>query len=322
MPKTKAAAVPPAKAPRGRPATKVQPLQPVELNPDAIAEMQVNRALLHATTASYSAERDLVNQLLGQAQMADASAKFSRTVRISKLAFVKENKHYKALAGMKTPHGAEFSGTWEEFCGLLGQSVDQVDRDIDNLRTFGGEALEAMSRMGIGYRELRQFRQLSADDHSALAEVALTGDKDAVLDLAEELLGRQAKEREKLSDRLEKKSREYDSLSERQRELSEQLDEAKSRASLLPRFKPDRKAEEMLLELQKDVAAARAYLRPAMRSIEAFNLYLRKQDITGHDNELSMLMIELLDLVIAPLVELDLAGVPQPLEHVKSVVIG
>ncbi len=32
--------------------------------------------------------------------------------------------------------------------------------DIANLRTFGEEALESMSRMGIGYRELRQWRKL------------------------------------------------------------------------------------------------------------------------------------------------------------------
>ena len=39
-------------------------------------------------------ERDLLNQLLDQAQMADAFEQFSRTVRTSKLAFVKENKGF------------------------------------------------------------------------------------------------------------------------------------------------------------------------------------------------------------------------------------
>jgi hypothetical protein len=46
-------------------------------------------------------ERDLLNQLLGQAQMADAFEQFSRTVRTSKLAFVKENKLYRNLKGRK-----------------------------------------------------------------------------------------------------------------------------------------------------------------------------------------------------------------------------
>lgn len=67
-----------------------------------------------------SDERDLLNQLLGQAQMADAFAKFSKTVFISKLAYVKENKLYQALSGKKGEDGLHFRGAWDEFCGLLG----------------------------------------------------------------------------------------------------------------------------------------------------------------------------------------------------------
>lgn len=133
-------------------------------------------------------ERDLVNQLLGQAQMADAFAKFSVTVTTSKLNFVKENKLYRALQGKRTGDGHQFSGTWEEFCSLLGRSREQVDEDIRNLRALGEEALESMSRMGIGYRELRQWRRLPEDARSALIEAVKQGNKDAVEYLAEELI--------------------------------------------------------------------------------------------------------------------------------------
>lgn len=67
-------------------------------------------------------QRDLVNQLLGQAQAAAAFSQISRTIGISKLAYVKETKVYKSMKGMVT-NGSELSGTWEEFCGLLGVSV-------------------------------------------------------------------------------------------------------------------------------------------------------------------------------------------------------
>lgn len=148
----------------------------------------------------YGQGRDLVNQLLGQAQMAGAFEDFSRTVRTSKLAYVKENKLYRSIAGAETPHGAEkLAGTWEEFCNLLGRSVDQVDRDIHNLKSFGEEALESMSRMGIGYRELRQYRRLPEDQKTALIEAAKTGDKDAFLELAEDLIAKHAKEKEALT---------------------------------------------------------------------------------------------------------------------------
>nr|WP_218057439.1 hypothetical protein [Gilliamella apicola] len=106
--------------------------------------------------SEYSEDRDLVNQLLGQAQMADAFEKFSQTVWASKLNFVKENKLYRNLSGKKTPNGLELKGTWEEFCNLLGISVQKADLDIQNLKEFGEEALESMSQMGIGYRELCQ----------------------------------------------------------------------------------------------------------------------------------------------------------------------
>nr|WP_202984999.1 hypothetical protein [Gilliamella sp. ESL0250] len=109
--------------------------------------------------SEYNEERDLVNQLLGQAQMADAFGKFSKTVLTSKMAYVKENKLYKGLAGKKTQDGLGFSGTWEEFCNLLGYTPEHANEAISNLTNFGEEALESMSRMGIGYRKLYQYHK-------------------------------------------------------------------------------------------------------------------------------------------------------------------
>ncbi|HDX8968292.1 TPA: hypothetical protein RQO16_005387 [Klebsiella oxytoca] len=180
--------------------------QPAELTPDVTLnpELEATQNLMATVSSQMNDERDLLNQLLGQAQMAGAFEDFSRTVRTSKLAFVKENKLYRNLKDAKNPHGAEkLSGTWEEFCSLLGRSVDQVDRDIANLTAFGEEALESMSRMGIGYRELRQFRRLPEDQKSALIEVAKEGDKTALLDLAEEMIAKHAREKEELTTDLE-----------------------------------------------------------------------------------------------------------------------
>ncbi|EFQ6372241.1 hypothetical protein NRD78_004714 [Salmonella enterica] len=182
--------------------TKSQPAElapDVELNP----ELEVTQNLMATVSSQLSDERDLLNQLLGQAQMADAFAQFSLTVRTSKLAFVKENKLYRALKGKKTPDGQELSGTWDEFCRLLGKSSQHIDEELLNLRVLGEEALESMSRMGIGYRELRQFRRLPEDQKSALIEVAKEGDKTALLELAEEMIAKHAKEKEDLKTDLE-----------------------------------------------------------------------------------------------------------------------
>lgn len=172
-----------------------------DLTPVAQAVAVADQAA--AMQAAYGQERDLLNQLLGQAQMADAFEQFSRTVRTSKLAYVKENKLYRALKGQKSPNGSELSGTWEEFCQLLGTSDDKVDIDIANLRAFGEEALESMSRMGIGYRELRQYRRLPEDQKQALIEVAKAGDKEGFVELAEEIIAKHAKEKEALAAQVE-----------------------------------------------------------------------------------------------------------------------
>ena len=206
--------------------------QPAELIPDVALnpELEATQNLMATVSSQMNDERDLLNQLLGQAQMAGAFEDFSRTVRTSKLAFVKENKLYRNLKDAKNPHGAEkLSGTWEEFCGLLGRSVDQVDRDIANLTAFGEEALESMSRMGIGYRELRQFRRLPEDQKSALIEVAKEGDKTALLELAEEMIAKHAKEKEELKADLEVSRQMLAEKKEVINEMSMEREELKAR---------------------------------------------------------------------------------------------
>jgi hypothetical protein len=149
-----------------------------------------NELLSKLSETTEASQRDLVNQLLGQAQAAAAFSQISQTIGVSKLAYVKETKLYKALKGMK-PNGLELSGTWEEFCELLGMSDEKANQDIANLHAFGEDALKMMSSMGIGYRELRQYRKLPADQRTALIEVAKTGDKDDLLELAEDLLDKE-----------------------------------------------------------------------------------------------------------------------------------
>ncbi|MDV0623447.1 hypothetical protein RZO95_15940 [Klebsiella variicola subsp. variicola] len=174
-------------------------LPDVSINP----ELEATQNLLAVVSSQMNDERDLLNQLLGQAQMADAFAQFSKTVFTSKMAFVKENKIYQSLKGRSGQDGIVLSGTWAEFCNLLGYTPEHANESIKNLQSFGEEALESMSRMGIGYRELRQFRRLPEDQKSALIEVAKEGDKTALLELAEEMIAKHAREKEELKTDLE-----------------------------------------------------------------------------------------------------------------------
>lgn len=243
----------------------------VELNTQAIAQAQTDMntlALVEQAKQGYGEERDLLNQLLGQAQMAGAFEEFSRTVRTSKLSFVKENKLYQQLRGKKTPHGAELSGTWEEFCTLLNRSVDQVDRDIANLRAFGEEALESMSAMGIGYRELRQYRRLPEDQKQALIEVAKAGDKEGFVELAEEIIAKHAKEKEALAQALEAKDH-------RIAENSQRINELEEKAGMRAAMKPDQR-------LAADLDAVRAQFQTAQANIKG---ELRKEFLKLMEHE-------------------------------------
>lgn len=256
--------------------------QPAELIPDVALnpELEATQNLMATVSSQMNDERDLLNQLLGQAQMAGAFEDFSRTVRTSKLAFVKENKLYRNLKDAKNPHGAEkLSGTWEEFCGLLGRSVDQVDRDIANLTAFGEEALESMSRMGIGYRELRQFRRLPEDQKSALIEVAKEGDKTALLELAEEMISKHAREKEELKTDLEI-SRQM--LAEKKEELGTMRNEKEELKSRLVRRSTTETPDEEGVALETEVTGFKSGVLSAFFDLKSgFNALTEHTERTG-----------------------------------------
>lgn len=228
---------------------------------------------LAALQQGYGQGRDLVNQLLGQAQMADAFSQFSLTVRTSKLKIVKENKLHQHLAGSKTPDGQELKGTWAEFCALMKVSVQKADEDITNLRAFGEEALESMSQVGIGYRELRQFRRLPDDQKTALIEVAKSGDKDAFLELAEDMIAKHAKEKESLTQRaeeaeanLEARSRVLADKNSKIDQLTEEVAKVKKRVKALP---PADVGEEIRKEVTTLAAQAEVGIRAMRAGLQA-----------------------------------------------------
>ncbi|MDE1531660.1 hypothetical protein PVE90_18290 [Pseudomonas carnis] len=234
---------------------KAQTTAPMELPALDGEILTATQNSMATAMASHTDERDLLNQLLGQAQMAESFSKFSLTVSTSKLAYVKESKLYRALSGKKTADGQQFSGTWDEFCSLLGRSRQQVDEDIANLRTLGEEALESMSRMGIGYREMRQYRRLPEDAQAALIEVAKAGDKDAFVDLAEEIIAKHAKEKAELSQRLDEVNADYDAQGEVMAKKTKELDSTKQELEKHRRRIQTSTPDDFIKELRTEVVA-------------------------------------------------------------------
>lgn len=247
----------------GRPAMPAAQAVAVVLNGGETAQEVAAVDGLAQLQASYGQGRDLVNQLLGQAQAFQAAGNLLRTFGVSKLALVKENKLYQQLSGMKAPNGSELKGTWVEFCGLLGISDDKANEDINNLNAFGEDALEQMQRIGIGYRELRQYRKLPEDQKLALIEVAKAGDKEGFVELAEEIIAKHAKEKEALTTQVEESKATLeakDRVLQSKADLINKLEEQTAR-----KFKPlpgseARTAAEQALLQELDEATSSTYL--------------------------------------------------------------
>lgn len=243
-----------------------------------------------ALMAQSNADQALVNQLLGQAQMADSFAKFSVTVTTSKLAHVKEHKLYRALSGQESGNGYQLKGTWEEFCNLLGISREKADTDIANLKSFGEEALESMSRMGIGYREMRQFRRLPEDSKQALIEVAKAGDRESFVELAEEIISKHSKEKAALQKQLDDSKADYEALSGMEQKRSAELKETRLELQRATRRLQDATPDEAEHQIKMEVNGVVIDIQKAFKGKLAAALQTLEQhgSETGSDQRLYM----------------------------------
>lgn len=267
------------------------PVETTEVDQNALAKLQNDGAAL---VAEHNEERDLVNQILGQVQMANSFARFADVVSLTKLKHIKETKMYRALAGKKglDPDGNEIAdvGTFDGFCQALGLSRSKVDEDIANLNAFGENALKQLSGLGVGYRELRQFRKLDGDDKSALIEAAKTGNQEAVEFLAEELIAKHAKEKEQITKERDEVSADYDAQSEVLANRSQELDKTKLELEKARRRIQSLPLAEMIKELRVEVTGiafeAESILTNKVRA--AFEALVEAGNETGQDQRVYM----------------------------------
>ncbi len=230
-----------------------------EIDANKVHELQNAAAALQVANTE---ERDTLNQLIGQIQMTGAIAKLTTVVGLTKLAHIKETRMYKALAGKKGTdrQGNEIAdvGTWEGFCLAIGTTRQKADEDLLNLKTFGEDALEDLSRIGAGYREMRQFRRLPEDQKLALIEVAKSGDKESFVELAEEIISKNARDKEQLTLQLDESQADYEAIQQitqqkdqKLNELAQELEKTRKRVQTMP-------ADEITSELRQ-IATASAY---------------------------------------------------------------
>lgn len=229
---------------------------PATITQGVVAAMAIiDSAKVEPEQADMPNGRDLVNQLLGQIQMANSFARFADVVSLQKLKYIKDNKVYRSVAGVSMVSAFDGEkiadvGTWGGFCKALGLSVSKVDEDLLNLSVFGEEALKQLSSIGAGYRELRQYRKLPADDKTALIEAAKAGDKEQLLDLAETLIERHVQEKTALNAKVNDLEQDINSTGKRISNMNAEIERAESELSRL-------KAKQRLTNFEEQTEAVR-----------------------------------------------------------------
>lgn len=238
---------------------------PAETAPLPEQQIEQGQQLMAQVAGSYVDERDVVNQLLGQIQMANSIAKFSDVIGLSKLKHIKETKAYRALSGKKgvAPDGSEISdvGTFEGFCRALGMSYSKVDEDLKNLDVFGEEALRQLSAVGAGYRELRAMRKLPEDER---ALIAAAPDRESLVELLEERAAAHAAEREQLTAELTEAQATAEDKQTRISVLSTKLEKTEGELSKAKRRWRAATPDEQRADLERAVNEAALAVRVAI----------------------------------------------------------
>lgn len=157
---------------------------------------------LAATMSAISAEKLEMNQLLGRIQAVQAIGGMLEALSLSQLQAIKEQKTYKQLQGQtKAINGTTYDlGTWEGFCQGIGSSRRAVDEKLQSLQLLGETALENAQNLGMTTRELRKLRKLDPSDQNVIiGELeASIGDKDAIVELIENMSAKHTKDKEAL----------------------------------------------------------------------------------------------------------------------------
>ena len=163
------------------------------------------RALTIATSAITT---DVFNGLLevGQLQATLAIGDMLSVGALVKLQQLKDSKGYLRLKGQKLSRsGTDYDlGTWEGFCQSLGKSSRHIDEKLAELNMLGEDAFANAKSIGITTSNLRKLRKLDDNDQKVIiGEIeASIGDKDAILELIEDMSVKHSKVKSKLENQL------------------------------------------------------------------------------------------------------------------------
>ncbi len=236
---------------RGRPATATTPVEPLpDLDGAVTASIEATRTVATTLAEAVTAQQVQLSEMVGQLRAFDFMTRFTGLARLKFLAELKETKAYKGQMATNPKGELVEMTSFEDVCDVLGVSRSKVLEDLQNLAMFGEEFLEASSRLGLGYRQLRQLRALPEDARQLVidGEAVRSNDPEALKDLLEDLAARNATVRKEKEDLAA-------DLAARDKVLATKnkaLDEAQTELAKLTSLPPDKRLE---LEMEREANA-------------------------------------------------------------------
>ncbi len=167
-----------------------------------LAEDTEKSKALAATMNAITTEQLEMNQLLGRIQATHAIGNMLEALSLSQLQAIKQQKAYRQLQGQTQEVNGTLVdlGTWKGFCKAIGATSVSIDEKLNNLQLLGETALETAQNLGMTTRELAKLRKLDPSDQSVIINEleANIGDKDAIVELIENMSVKHRQEKEAL----------------------------------------------------------------------------------------------------------------------------
>ncbi|MDA5607046.1 hypothetical protein [Pasteurella multocida] len=228
-------------------------------------------------------------ELVGMLKAFDFTQKVTTVGTLKTLAEIKEAKKYKDLELLDTDGNYRHVGTWEDFCNVLGYSVNKINEDLQNLSKLGEDFLETSQRLGLGYREMRKLRQLPEEARTEIvdADYSEATDKEELIEKIEDLTAQYAKEKEALQAQLKTAKDNYDAQSKVLANRNDRINKLDTELAKKQKLIETQSPEERGGTLREEVAAisykAEAILRGQV--FQAFEALEAHSQETGIDHK-------------------------------------
>lgn len=245
-------------------------LEKARLQREQLRELDAVQALGSGPSTGIELVRQ-VERMIGHAESFGGVSKFANALALLKLKTIKENKLYQAfdengepVDRKKVANGQQRTMRWKEFCErFLPRSHQTIDENLRNLDAFGADALDSLSSIGVGYRDLRRLRKLPEEERTLILnqEVVQAGDREQLIDLIQEMSAKHTKEKEGLQSRTEELQDELQAARDHCQKRDQKIDELQTALERRENLAPSERAQELRERLSREAdAAARALL--------------------------------------------------------------